>query len=53
MKSLVTGTTDWPQNRKSVPHPKKMSNFGFVELCREMQYVRPVVKATEFSIVVK
>jgi hypothetical protein len=53
MKSLVTGTTDWPQTGKSVPHPKNMSNFGFVELCRKKQYVQPVEKATEFSIVVK
>jgi predicted transcriptional regulator len=32
---------------------KTMSNYGFVEMRRENQHVRPVVKATEFGIVVK
>jgi predicted transcriptional regulator len=31
---------------------KTMSNYGFVEMRRENQHVRPVVKATEFRIVV-
>jgi predicted transcriptional regulator len=31
---------------------KTMSNYGFVEMRRENQHVRPVVKATEFKIVV-
>lgn len=31
---------------------KTMSNYGFVELKRESRYVRPIVKATEFTIVV-
>ena len=32
---------------------KTMSNYGFVEMRRENQHVRPVVKATAFRIVVK
>lgn len=31
---------------------KTMSNYGFVEMRRENQYVRPVAKATEFRIVI-
>ena len=31
---------------------KTMSNYGFVEMRRENKNVRPVVKATEFRIVV-
>lgn len=31
---------------------KTMSNYGFVKMRRENQHVRPVVKATEFRIVV-
>jgi len=31
---------------------KTMSNYGLVEMRRENQHVRPVVKATEFKIVV-
>ena len=31
---------------------KTMSNYGFVEMRRENQHVRPVVKATEFRIVI-
>ncbi|WNV04016.1 winged helix DNA-binding protein [Candidatus Methylospira mobilis] len=30
---------------------RTMSNYGFVEMRREKDHVRPVVKATEFSIV--
>ncbi len=30
---------------------KTMSNYGFVEMRRERQYIRPVAKATEFRIV--
>ena len=29
---------------------KTMSNYGFVEMRRENQHVRPVVKATDFKI---
>lgn len=31
---------------------KTMSNYGFVEMKRENRHVRPIVKATEFRIVV-
>ena len=31
---------------------KTMSNYGFVEMRRENRHVRPIVKATEFRIVV-
>ena len=31
---------------------KTMSNYGFVEMRREKNYVRPVAKATEFRIMV-
>ena len=31
---------------------KTMSNYGFVEMRRENQHIRPVVKATEFRVVV-
>jgi predicted transcriptional regulator len=30
---------------------KTMSNYGFVEMRRERQFIRPVAKATEFRIV--
>jgi predicted transcriptional regulator len=30
---------------------KTMSNYGFVEMKREQQHVRPIAKATEFRIV--
>jgi predicted transcriptional regulator len=30
---------------------KTMSNYGFVEMRRERQFIRPVAMATEFRIV--